>query len=108
MSTRTRVHVSTTPVTSVSWRSLTDAERRVVAFVAEGLLYREIGRRLCLSPRTVESHVASVFRKVGVRSRSDFARAYRAHHGSEATNVSAVSCPSCGRGGATSRDQSPR
>lgn len=110
MTTRTRVHVSTTTTTATGggWGSLTDAERRVVPFVAEGMLYREIGRRLYVSRRTVESHVASVFRKVGVRSRSELARAYRAHHRSEATGVTAVSCPRCGRGGPTSRDQPPR
>lgn len=64
---------------SVKQRSspLTEAERRVLPLVVDGLLYREIAERLSVSRRTVETHVASIFRKVGVRSRRDLARVYR-------------------------------
>ena len=53
--------------------ALTDSERRVVDLVREGLTYREIGERLFISRRTVETHVARAFRKLGVSSRAELA-----------------------------------
>jgi DNA-binding CsgD family transcriptional regulator len=58
------------------WASLTAGERRVVPLVIEGLSYREIGERLAISRRTVETHVAHVFSKLGVRSRAELADAW--------------------------------
>lgn len=58
------------------WGSLTDAERRVVELVAGGSTYREIGERLFISKRTVETHVSHVFDKVSVRSRAELTAAY--------------------------------
>jgi len=55
------------------WDSLTETERRVVACLAEGLTNREIGQRLYISKTTVASHLRSVFRKVGVSSRTELA-----------------------------------
>ncbi|MGI8685510.1 MAG: helix-turn-helix transcriptional regulator [Acidimicrobiales bacterium] len=55
------------------WASLTRAESNVVALATEGLTNAEIGERLFISPRTVQSHLSSVFAKLGVRSRRDLA-----------------------------------
>ncbi len=55
------------------WDALTETERRVVGHVVQGLLYREIAERLFISRRTVETHVANAFRKVGVSSRRELA-----------------------------------
>ena len=67
------------------WDALTDSERRVVDLVGEGLTYREIGERLFISRRTVETHVARAFRKLGVRSRAELA-AVLIEHGSDASS----------------------
>jgi len=48
---------------------LSDREAEVGALVASGLTNREIGTALFISERTVESHVANVFAKLGVRTR---------------------------------------
>jgi DNA-binding NarL/FixJ family response regulator len=48
----------------------------VVLLVARGLPNREIAAALFLSPRTVEHHLASVFRKRGFRSRTEVAAAF--------------------------------
>jgi DNA-binding CsgD family transcriptional regulator len=49
---------------------LTPQEMQIVQLAAQGLSNREIGRRLYLSHRTVESHLYRVFPKLGVSSRS--------------------------------------
>ncbi|GGV00757.1 hypothetical protein GCM10010275_44540 [Streptomyces litmocidini] len=52
---------------------LTPREREISALVAEGLTNRAVADLLCLSPRTVESHVARVYRKTGVETRAGLA-----------------------------------
>jgi DNA-binding NarL/FixJ family response regulator len=49
--------------------TLTPREREVLELLAEGLTMQQIGRRLTISPRTVETHVAKLYRKLEVRSR---------------------------------------
>ncbi|MFD4317269.1 AAA family ATPase [Streptomyces sp. NPDC058548] len=53
--------------------ALTPREREISVLVAEGLTNQAVADRLCLSPRTVESHVARVYRKTGVETRAALA-----------------------------------
>jgi len=46
----------------------------VVELVAEGLTNRGVAVRLFLSPRTVDSHLRHIFRKLDVNSRIDLVR----------------------------------
>jgi len=48
---------------------LTPRERQVLEFLGEGLTIGQIASRLGISPRTVETHVAKLYRKLGVRTR---------------------------------------
>jgi non-specific serine/threonine protein kinase len=48
-------------------------ELEVAVLVAEGLSNRQIGERLFVSPRTVETHVQHLMDKLGVGSRSEIA-----------------------------------
>ena len=48
---------------------LTSQETRVALLAAQGLSNREIGAALFLSPKTIERHLSSVFRKRGFKSR---------------------------------------
>ena len=58
---------------SSGWESLTPSELEVVRAVGDGLTNRQIAARLWVSPRTVQSHVASVFTKLGATSRTEIA-----------------------------------
>ena len=58
-----------------SGTALTDAERRVADQIAGGATNREAAAALFISVRTVETHVASIYRKLGVRRRSELRRA---------------------------------
>jgi DNA-binding NarL/FixJ family response regulator len=49
---------------------LTPQERRVIAAVRRGATNREIATELFLAPKTVEFHLRQIYRKVGVRSRT--------------------------------------
>ena len=57
---------------------LTSQETRVALLVARGLSNREVAAALFLSPKTIEHHLASVFRKRGFRSRTELASAFAA------------------------------
>ena len=57
------------------WDSLTPSELRVVELVAEGLSNPQIGERLFVSRRTIQTHVSSVFRKLSLSSRTELAAA---------------------------------
>lgn len=50
--------------------SLTAREREILGLLVDGLTNKEIAQRLVVSPRTAETHVASVFGKLGVNSRA--------------------------------------
>ena len=54
---------------------LTAQELQIAQMAAEGLSNREIGERLFLSHRTVESHLYRVFPKLGVTSRGQLTEA---------------------------------
>ena len=54
--------------------TLTRAERQVAHLVADGMTNAEIAAHLVVSRRTVESHLARIFRKLGVRNRTQLAR----------------------------------
>jgi DNA-binding CsgD family transcriptional regulator len=53
--------------------SLSQAERTVVALVAEGITNKEIAQRLYVSHRTVDSHVSHALAKLGLTSRVQLA-----------------------------------
>jgi non-specific serine/threonine protein kinase len=49
--------------------ALTRSEREVARLAVRGLTSREVAERLVISPRTVDAHLASVYRKLGISSR---------------------------------------
>ena len=57
---------------------LTAAEQRVADQIADGATSREAAAALFVSVRTVETHVAAIYRKLGIRTRSELRRALAA------------------------------
>ncbi len=53
---------------------LTPTERRVAELVAQGQKNREVAATMYMSVATVETHLTRVYRKMGVRSRSELTR----------------------------------
>jgi DNA-binding NarL/FixJ family response regulator len=49
--------------------SLTPRETEILQYVSYGFTMRQVANRLGLSPRTVEAHVAKLYRKLGVSNR---------------------------------------
>jgi DNA-binding CsgD family transcriptional regulator len=54
--------------------NLTPAEQRVAALVAEGRTNKEVAAALVVSVHTVEAALTQVYRKLGIRSRTELAR----------------------------------
>ena len=53
---------------------LTRRERDVLRLVAAGFTYKEVGAKLSISARTVETHAASVLRKLQLSNRQELTR----------------------------------
>jgi len=68
---------------SVAWRlelaadPLSPREREVLRTLASRLTMREIAEELSVSPNTIKYHVKAIYRKLGISSRAEAARAAR-------------------------------
>jgi DNA-binding NarL/FixJ family response regulator len=51
--------------------ALSEREREVMSLMATGATNREIAARLHLSPHTVKEHTSALYRKLGVRNRTE-------------------------------------
>jgi len=58
---------------------LTAQELQVAAHVADGKTNREAGAALFLSHKTIESHLARIYRKLGIHSRAELIRLFAMH-----------------------------
>ena len=62
--------------TTARTEALTRREREVAELIVQRLTNPQIAERLVLSPKTVEIHASNIFRKLGVSSRGEVARAF--------------------------------
>jgi DNA-binding NarL/FixJ family response regulator len=60
-----------TPAPRSAWDLLSERERSILKLVAEGLTNRATGQFLCISPKTVEKHRASLMRKLGLNNAAE-------------------------------------
>ncbi|MEU2494317.1 AAA family ATPase [Streptomyces sp. NPDC007883] len=63
------------PATSKDAAALTPAEQRVADKASEGLTNKEIAQALFITVKTVEWHLGQAYSKLGIRKRSELARA---------------------------------
>jgi DNA-binding NarL/FixJ family response regulator len=56
------------------YETLTNRERTILQLNAEGYSSAEVGKKLFISPRTVETHRANLMRKLNLRSQTDLVR----------------------------------
>jgi DNA-binding NarL/FixJ family response regulator len=57
--------------TPIGVESLTPSERRVAEMAASGMTNRQIAQSLFLTVKTIETHLAAAYDKLGIRSRHD-------------------------------------
>jgi DNA-binding NarL/FixJ family response regulator len=62
-----------TTVTDAAGDALTDRERAIAELVVTGETNKQVGARLYLSEKTVETHLSRVYAKLGVKSRMELA-----------------------------------
>ncbi|MGY1744602.1 response regulator [Blastococcus sp. SYSU D00695] len=65
---------ATDPATDPGLDLLSAREREVMQLLARGYTYREIGSRLFISVKTVESHASNVLRKLQLSNRNELTR----------------------------------
>jgi DNA-binding CsgD family transcriptional regulator len=63
-------HTKPGPLFPGAMGELSRRELEVLGLVAEGLTSAQAAEKLFLSPRTVNTHLTSIYRKLGVRARS--------------------------------------
>lgn len=68
-----RFLASRKPVPEKDLRTLSPREQEVLTLVCEGLSNKQIAQRLYLSVRTVENHLANIYGKLGVHTRTEAA-----------------------------------
>ncbi|WP_207401101.1 helix-turn-helix transcriptional regulator, partial [Actinomadura roseirufa] len=58
------------PIDAVARATLTENERRIAVLVGQGATNQQVAHRLFLSVKTVEAALTRIYRKLGIRSRS--------------------------------------
>jgi DNA-binding CsgD family transcriptional regulator/predicted negative regulator of RcsB-dependent stress response len=75
---RVAAKAGATPVALARADALTKREAEVAELAARGYISRQIGEELGIGERTVETHLATVYRKLGVKTRVELASRLRA------------------------------
>ncbi|MBE3556595.1 MAG: response regulator transcription factor [Firmicutes bacterium] len=53
------------------YAAITAREREILTLVAENHSYKEVAKELYISEKTVRNHMSNIFRKLGVRNRTE-------------------------------------
>ena len=77
---RMREELASMPAGTTAVSTLTNAELRLLPFLVTHLSFPQIGERLYISRHTVKTQAISIYRKLGVSSRSEAVRVAREMH----------------------------
>ena len=61
-------------ISDAAYGKLTPREQEIMRLLAEGLSSKEIGDKLCISPKTVENHRSSIMKKMDLHSTIELVR----------------------------------
>jgi DNA-binding CsgD family transcriptional regulator len=70
-SARARVELERIGGRAATTQDLTPTEQRIADLIASGLSYRETADALFISPKTVQWNLSKIYRKLGIRSRTE-------------------------------------
>jgi ATP/maltotriose-dependent transcriptional regulator MalT len=71
---RARAELARADVGTRRMSSLSPSEQRVAELAASGMTNRDVATTLFISPKTVESNLARIYRKLGIHSRAELGR----------------------------------
>lgn len=57
--------------TAASVNELSTREKEIIHWLAQGLVYKEIGEKLIISPQTVRTHIRNIYEKLQVTSKTE-------------------------------------
>jgi DNA-binding NarL/FixJ family response regulator len=57
--------------TAASVNELSTREKEIIHWLAQGLVYKEIGEKLFISPQTVRTHIRNIYEKLQVTSKTE-------------------------------------
>ncbi|HUM46588.1 MAG TPA: response regulator transcription factor [Chitinophagales bacterium] len=57
--------------TAASVNELSTREKEIIHWLAQGLVYKEIGEKLNISPQTVRTHIRNIYEKLQVTSKTE-------------------------------------
>lgn len=62
------------PLEFIDHYNISAREREIIILLSGGMSNREIGEKLYISPRTVETHVYNIYKKCSVRNKLELIR----------------------------------
>jgi DNA-binding NarL/FixJ family response regulator len=71
---RARAELARADVGTRRMSNLSPSEQRVAELAASGMTNRDVAAALFISPKTVESNLARIYRKLGIHSRAELGR----------------------------------
>ena len=57
--------------TADSVNELSTREKEIIHWLAQGLVYKEIGEKMFISPQTVRTHIRNIYEKLQVTSKTE-------------------------------------
>lgn len=73
---RARAEIARAGASSNGSMGLTPSELRVAELAASGMTTKDVATALFISPKTVETNLARIYRKLGIRSRAELGRVF--------------------------------